>query len=123
MTSSDNPKRVLLIEDNPDMLKLLRLTVAAAGCDVLTATNGRDGLTIAAREKPDIVFLDVMMPGLSGFEVCAQLKGDSNTSGCKIIMLTALAQDADRAKAARAGADGYMTKPFSPLELIALLEQ
>ncbi len=117
-------KKVLLADDEEDLLALVSATL---GNDdryhLLLARNGEEAVRAAIREQPDLLFLDVMMPGMDGFEVCRFLKGKTVTYHVKIIMLTALAQDFDRQKAMEAGAHDYFSKPFSPTALLEKVEE
>jgi DNA-binding response OmpR family regulator len=97
--------------------------VRKAGFDVLTAEDGEEALAAAHREKPDLVFLDIMMPGLPGDEVCRRLKTDPSTRGTHVVILTARGQEEDERRAMEMGADEFMTKPFSPRKLRARLLQ
>lgn len=117
-------KQVLVADDDEDMMRLLEVTLQSSDRYVLlVAREGQEALRIAREKKPNVIFLDVMMPRMDGFEVCRALKQDPATKHIKIIMLTALAQDRDQQKAAELGADGYMTKPFSPIKLMDRLDQ
>jgi len=112
-------KRVLIVEDNTDIRVLVRVTLEIEDYDVHEAANGDIGWEIAQELKPDLILLDVMMPGvLDGFAVCRRVKADPALSATKVVMLTALAQAADRDEGADAGADGYLTKPFKPGDLV-----
>lgn len=111
--------RVLAIEDEPDILTVLEYNLAREGFTVATASNGEDGVRAANREKPDIVLLDLLLPGLDGIEVCRQLKQDAATCNIPIIMLTAKGEESDVVLGLGMGADDYVTKPFSPKELMA----
>ena len=116
--------KVLLANDEEDILMLVSATLG--GDDRFTLILARDGeeaLTRAQQEKPDLVFLDVMMPKMDGFEVCRRLKSDEATSQVKIVMLTALAQEFDKQKADDVGADFYFTKPFSPTALLDKVDE
>ncbi|MDA1096063.1 MAG: response regulator [Chloroflexi bacterium] len=116
-------KKILLADDDATMLALLRATLDGDDrYQVFLARDGDEALAVAYREKPDLVFLDVMMPAMNGFEVCMALKSNADTKDTTVVMLTALAQDHDMAWAAANGADGYITKPFSPLALLAKVE-
>jgi CheY-like chemotaxis protein len=117
------PKKVLIVDDNEDVRKLLRLTLDGERYHLLEAANGEQCLTLLAQEKPDIVLLDVMMPGeIDGLMVCSCIKQNPETAGTLVIMISARAQVADIEKGKKAGADFYLTKPFSPLELVGLIE-
>jgi two-component system, cell cycle response regulator len=111
--------RVLIVDDVPANLRLLEARLAAEYFDVLTATNGHDALAICERSECDLVLLDVMMPGLSGFEVCRQLKNSPATHHVPVVIVTALDQQSDRVKGLEAGADDFLSKPVSELALIA----
>ena len=117
-------KKVLAVDDNEDILALMS---AILGNDqryhLLLAKNGEEAVLVARREKPDVVFLDVLMPGMDGYEVCGILKGSPDTAHIKVIMLTALTQDFDHQRAIEAGADKYVPKPFSPKAILDNLEQ
>lgn len=108
--------RVLIVEDDPDTVKLVGLYLARDGHKVLTAADGVEGLRLAREAKPDLVVLDLNLPGLDGMEVCRALREESVVP---IIMLTARVDEADRLAGLDLGADDYVTKPFSPRELAA----
>ena len=112
-------KRVLIVEDQEDIRDLIRMTLEMEDFDIHEATNGPAGLEAAQRLQPNLVLLDVMMPGgLDGFAVCTQIKQDARTRRAKVVLLTARAQPEDRARGLRAGADEYLVKPFSPRQLL-----
>lgn len=112
-------RRVLIVDDRPELRKLVGLTLGTEDYDLAEAEDGRQALAAARRLRPDVVVLDVMMPGdLTGYEVCAAIKGDPDLAGIQVLMLTARSQAEDRAAAARFGADDFVAKPFSPLDLI-----
>src|SRR6059036_1809449 len=110
---------VLVIDDEKDLLELVRYNLEKEHLDVITASDGQSGLEIGLKHKPDLVLLDLMMPGMSGLEVCKQLRGDARTSRVPIIMLTAKAAETDKIVGLEMGADDYITKPFSVRELLA----
>jgi two-component system response regulator RegX3 len=112
----DHRPRVLLIEDEPAISESVRYALDAEGFEVLTAVGGREGLDRARMSNPSLVLLDLMLPGMSGLDVCRQLRRDSDVP---IIMLTAKDAEADKVTGLELGADDYMTKPFSVRELIA----
>lgn len=116
-------KKILVCDDEPHILESVTYVVRKLGFECLTALNGEDGLHLAKTERPDLLILDVRMPKLNGFEVCAQLKGDEATRGIYIIMLTAFGQKQDEQSAEAAGADEFMAKPFSPRWLKTRLGQ
>ncbi len=109
--------KVLICDDEPYILESVTYIVEKEGFEVITAEDGEEGLNLARAEKPDVVFLDVMMPKMTGIEVCKALKSDPGTKNMHIIMLTAKGQDSDHEQANEVGADEYMTKPFSPRKL------
>ena len=115
-------KRVLVVEDHADIRKLIRMTLELEDCEVSEAANGETGLRLARETRPDVVLLDVMMPGeLDGLEVCRAVRGDPALSGTRVVMLTARGAASDRERGAEAGADDYLVKPFSPLQLIHVI--
>ncbi len=111
--------RVLVIEDNTDIAELLRHSLEKAGHVVETRVSGNDGLAYARERVPDLVVLDLMLPGMDGLQVCQALRGSAATAGIPIIMLTARGEESDRIRGLELGADDYVTKPFSPKELVA----
>lgn len=111
-------ERILVVEDDEDILQLLRFTLEAAGFEVVTAGTGRDGLENAQRHVPGLVLLDLMLPGMSGFDVCRELKRIPATENVPVIMLTARGEEVDRIVGLELGADDYVIKPFSPRELV-----
>ena len=115
----ESDRRVLLAEDDPLLVALVRASVRPAGVELLEAGTGTEAVAIARARRPPLVLLDVGLPEMDGWEVCQELKADPATRGARIVMLTARATVADRERAAEAGADGYLTKPFSPAELLA----
>ncbi|HEU6436730.1 MAG TPA: response regulator transcription factor [Nitratidesulfovibrio sp.] len=111
-------ERILVVEDDEDILQLLTFTFESAGFEVRTAVTGRDGLDIALRHKPALVLLDLMLPGMSGLDVCRELKRLPETEDVPVIMLTARGEEVDRIVGLELGADDYVVKPFSPRELV-----
>ncbi|MBL8316247.1 MAG: response regulator [Rubrivivax sp.] len=117
-------KRVLIVEDQPDIRKLIRMTLEFEDFEIHEASDGAFGWSMARATLPDIVLLDVMMPGeLDGLQVCQRLKQDSVTKHIKVVLLTARGQARDREAGQHAGADEYLVKPFSPLQLIETIER
>lgn len=117
-------KTVLLADDEEDILMLVSATLGGDDrYSLVLARDGEEALNRAREESPDLIFLDVMMPKMDGFEVCRRLKSDSATSHAKIVMLTAMVQEADRQKATEVGADYYFSKPFSPTALLAKVDE
>lgn len=111
--------RILVVDDIPANVKLLEARLVAEYFDVLTAADGYEALAICERNQVDIILLDVMMPGLNGFEVCERLKANQKTSHIPVVMVTALDQPADRVRGLKAGADDFLTKPVNDLQLIS----
>jgi DNA-binding response OmpR family regulator len=107
---------ILVIDDEPQIADLCRDYLVAAGYDVLTASDGPHGLALARRERPDLIVLDLMLPGMDGLDVCRELRRESRVP---IIMLTARVEESDKLVGLELGADDYLTKPFSPRELVA----
>ncbi len=116
-------KKVLVCDDEPYIVESVSYVVRKAGYEVVMAEDGMDALTMARQERPDLIFLDIMMPRLSGQEVCRQLKQDPDTKGAYIVMLTARGQEEDERRAMEMGADEFMTKPFSPRKMRAKLQE
>ena len=109
----NSKKQILIIEDEPDIQELLSFNLDNNGYKVHTASNGEKGLEVARKEHPDLILLDLMLPGIHGLDVCRIIKSDQETSAISIIMLTALGQEEDIIKGLETGADDYVTKPFS----------
>ena len=115
--------RVLVIDDEAPIRLLCRVNLEAEGMEVLEASDGPTGLEKARNDEPDVILLDVMMPGLDGWRVAEQLLDDKRTSGIPIIFLTARAEFRDRARGLDIGGVDYITKPFNPLELAPLVQR
>lgn len=111
--------RVLSVEDDEDIQELIRHNLQREGYDVISASDGEEGLNMAKSDSPRLILLDLMMPGLDGLEVCRRLKSDPVSMEIPIIMLTAKSEDSDIITGLELGADDYLTKPFSPKVLIA----
>ena len=109
--------RVLVVDDEPDITALVAYHLAKAGYRVSTAANGTDALKAATEQRPDVIVLDLMLPGLSGLDVLQALRKQEETRDVGVIMLTARREEADRIRGLSLGADDYLTKPFSPNEL------
>ena len=114
------PSRILVVEDDPDIAELVEHHLSRAGYDTSVVATGTDALE-QIRRRPDLVVLDLMLPGLSGLEVCRLMRDDPQTASVPIIMLTARADEEARVRGLDLGADDYVTKPFSPRELVARL--
>ncbi|MEO7999124.1 MAG: response regulator transcription factor [Gemmatimonadaceae bacterium] len=110
--------RVLVVDDETAIVALVAYHLAKAGYQVVTASTGQDALEHARREQPSLIVLDLMLPGMSGFDVLEQLRGDERTRGVAVLMLTARREEPDRIRGLSLGADDYLTKPFSPEELV-----
>lgn len=110
---------ILLIEDNPANLKLAVMLLEHAGHRVLTATDGEAGIELAKRYCPDLVLMDIQMPGIDGLEATRRLRADPATAALKVVALTALAMKGDEARILAAGCDGYLVKPFRYQRLLA----
>lgn len=121
-TPTGQSDKILLIEDDPDVLDLVRYNLTKAGFSVIVARDGLNGLKTASAAPPDLIVLDLMLPEMRGEDVCRELKSDPGTAVVPIIMLTAKAQTDDRIAGLELGADDYVTKPFSPRELILRIE-
>jgi len=111
-------QRILVVDDEPDIVALIVYHLAKAGYRVSTAATGSDGLEAARREHPALVILDLMLPELSGYDVLEQLRAAQSTQGVGVLMLTARVEEPDRVRGLALGADDYLTKPFSPQELV-----
>ncbi len=112
-------KKIVIIEDEPDILEVLRFNLKREGFEVLAALDGDSGLSLVKKEKPDLVILDLMMPGMDGIAICSSIKHDSELFNTLVIMLTAKGEESDVVLGLGVGADDYVSKPFSPKELVA----
>jgi DNA-binding response OmpR family regulator len=118
-------KKILIVDDQLEVRELVQVTLEIGNYQILAAENGKQALEVAQRERPDIILLDIMMPGsdVDGLEVCRRLKGDPNMMATTIVMLSAKGQESDIEAGRQAGADDYFTKPFSPIALIEKVEE
>ncbi|MEZ6072487.1 MAG: response regulator [Pirellulales bacterium] len=116
------PSKILIADDNPTNVELLEVYLAELECEIETACDGQDTLDKVARFQPDLILLDIMMPKLSGFEVCQQLKSDNETRGIMILMVTALNELGDIERAVKAGTDDFVSKPVNKIELLKRVE-
>ena len=119
MPSAARPSRLLVVEDDHDIASLLKHSLSRAGFTVDVSHTGAEALGRVRAETPDLVLLDLMLPGLDGLEICRSLRSDPRTAAIAIIMLTARAEESDRIVGLELGADDYITKPFSPNEVVA----
>jgi len=110
---ANRERRILVVDDEPNVIRSLTFVLEKEGYDVSSAANGEEAMAKIQQSKPKLVLLDVMMPKKNGYEVCKEVKSNSSLSDIHIIMLTAKGQRADREKGLNAGADEFMTKPFS----------
>ena len=121
---ADNGKRVVCIEDEPEIIELVRLILGRRGFDVMGANGGLEGLELVAREKPDLVLLDLMMPDMDGWEVYQRMKSDEALRDIPVVVVTAKAQSIDKVLGLHiAKVDDYITKPFGPQELLESVEK
>jgi DNA-binding response OmpR family regulator len=110
---------VLIVDDEPNIVLSLQFLLSREGYEIDIARDGESALEVAARKPPDLVVLDLMLPGLDGYEVCRRLRAAPETAATKIVVVTARAREAERVRGLEEGADAYVTKPFSTRELIA----
>ena len=110
--------KILIADDDAALRSLIALTLDSGQTDVVEAEDGTTALDVARREAPDLIFLDWSMPGRSGVEVCRALRDDPRTAATKVVMVTARTDESDRRTGLDAGADDYITKPFSPVQLL-----
>ena len=118
-TALDEPARILIVDDDHHNRRLLEVMLAPEGVLVLMAANGEEALALVAVARPDLILLDVMMPGMDGFEVVARLKGDPETARIPVILVTALTDRAAKVRGLEAGAEDFLTKPVERAELCA----
>jgi len=117
------PKKILAVDDEKHIVRLVQVNLERAGYTVVTANDGKEALQKVSEEHPDLVVLDVMMPYMDGFEVLQNLRRNPSTRDIPVIMLTAKAQDADVFKGWQSGVDCYLTKPFNPMELLSFVKR
>ena len=115
--------KILVADDEPHILRVVKDKLANAGFTVITAANGEEALAAALAENPGLVLLDVMMPKMNGYEVCRSLRANERFAKIPILLLTARGQDLDRQMGLSAGADEYITKPFSPRQLLQIVQE
>lgn len=117
------PKRILVVDDEINIVMVLEARLTGSGYEVITASDGQEGLQKARAEKPDLIILDVMLPKIDGYKVCRMLKSDEVYRGIPIILLSARTQESDKEIGWQQGADRYLTKPFRPEELLQTIEE
>jgi two-component system phosphate regulon response regulator PhoB len=118
MTATTLSDRILVVDDEPEIIALVAYHLAKAGYRVMTASSGQDALDAALRERPSLVVLDLMLPDMPGFDVLERLRAEESTRDIGVLMLTAHREEPDRIRGFELGADDYLTKPFSPAELV-----
>src|SRR5215472_19335476 len=111
--------RILIVEDQEDNRMIMRDVLSSAGYDLIEAANGEDGVKLAHSERPDLILMDIQLPIIDGYEATRRIKGSAELKSIPIIAVTSYALSGDQAKARAAGCDGYVSKPFSPRELLA----
>lgn len=116
-------KKILVIEDSPTMQRLLSYVLEKEGYNVFLAKDGIEGMEKARFSKPDLIFTDLMMPLMDGFEVCREIRADEKLNDVMLIILTARGQDSDVEKGLKAGADDYLMKPFDPPKVVELVKE
>jgi DNA-binding response OmpR family regulator len=114
--------KILIIEDDPVGLRYVKFTLEKHGYQVISAGNGLEGLRKARTEEPDLIILDIMLPGMDGYEICHRLRAEPATARLPILMFSARSQDTDKAVGRQVGADDYLTKPAEPSEIIRRVE-
>ncbi len=119
LTPAGDADRILLVDDDPGNLDILRQTLDGHGYKLLVATSGEDALRVALRARPSLVLLDVLMPGMDGYEACRRLKADPATADAAVIFLSALEDAREKVRGLEAGAVDFVTKPFQPEEVVA----
>ena len=115
--------RILVVDDEKDILELVKIILVGNGFEVITAGSGEEGLRLAVSGNPDLIILDVVMPGLSGLEVCRLLKGKKSMAGTSILMMSVLNREIDRKNVSEAGADDYIIKPFRAAQLLSTVDR
>ncbi len=118
-----NQKKILIVDDEPDVVKLVSARLQSAGYEVISAYDGDEGLAKARQEKPDLIILDLMLPQINGYEICRLLKFDIKYKHIPIVIFTARAQDSDKHMGKEVGADAYIIKPFEPKVLMDKIKE
>lgn len=117
-------KKILIIDDEPDLCELVKAALEAGGrYEVVSATNGMDGIRLAETEKPDVIFLDIIMPKMGGFAVLKELKGRDRTKSTPVVMLSALGDEPNKSRALGMAADSFLVKPIETASIAAKIEE
>jgi DNA-binding response OmpR family regulator len=116
-------KKILIVDDELHIVKMLENRLKQAGYEIITASDGQDGLEKARKEKPDLIILDLMLPKMDGYKVCRMLKFDEEYKHMPIILFTARSRESDKKTGEEVGADAYITKPFEPQTLLARIKE
>ena len=116
-------KKILIVDDEPFIIRSLEFVLRKEGYDIATASNGEEAMSAIRESKPRLLFLDVMMPKKNGYEVCEEVKGDPGLRDIHIVMLSAKGQQADKEKGLSVGADEFITKPFSPSQIVSRVKE
>jgi two-component system, OmpR family, alkaline phosphatase synthesis response regulator PhoP len=116
-------KKILLVDDEVDIVSMIQLRLEASGYEVIVASDGNQAYSMAKSASPDLIILDLMLPGMDGYQVCRLLKFDQNYKNIPIIMLTAKSQQEDKDWGQKVGADAYLTKPFKQEELLSKMKE
>jgi two-component system cell cycle response regulator DivK len=114
-------RRILVVEDQEDLRGVLRVLLSGSGYEMLEAADGRAGVAMAKSEQLDLILMDIQMPGLDGYEATRQIKSDANLKAIPIIAISSFAMKGDEEKARTAGCDHYVTKPYSPMQLLKII--
>jgi len=118
-----NKKKILLVDDEHDLVHVVEFRLKSAGYEIITAYDGQEALDKARSEKPDLIILDLMLPKIDGYKVCRTLKFDDKYKNIPVILFTAMAQETDKKMGDEVGADAYATKPFDPKVLLGKIEE
>jgi two-component system, cell cycle response regulator DivK len=116
-------KRILVVEDQPDNRQIIRDMLTPTDYEIIEAENGEQALTIVAKERPDLILMDIQLPLIDGYEATRRIKADPDLKGIPIIVVTSYALSGDEGKARAAGCDAYVTKPYSPRQLLAKIRE
>ncbi len=116
-------RRILVVEDNEENRRILRLLLTSAGYELIEAATGEQGVTLAETQRPDLILMDIQLPGLDGYEATRRIKGNPALRQIPLIVVTSYALSGDDVKAFEAGCDAYVTKPFNPRQLLAKIRE